>query len=67
MLACHRKRFFARQKRRHGAGRLCLNARFHTALIEIGRIRLDRHAGSRQKHSPGFTLRRQNQRRIGKP
>jgi hypothetical protein len=44
-----------------------LNARFYTALIEIGRIRFDRHAGGGEKHPPRFTLRRQDQWRIGKP
>jgi hypothetical protein len=67
MLARYRNCFFARQERGHGAGGFRLRARFHTALIKIGRIRFDRHAGSGKKHPPRLALRRQDERRVGKP
>jgi hypothetical protein len=67
VLARHRNRLFARQKRGHGAGGFRSGGRFYTALIEIGRIRLDRHAGSGKKHPSRLAPRRQDQRRVGKP
>ncbi len=60
-------RFFARQQCRDFARVAGRSAGLDAALVDVGRLRLDRNAGIRQHQAPHLALGSEHQRLRGKP